>query len=148
MAAVIEPLMMGQGAPWLLYGIGAILALMLNFLGVPVLPFALGMFIPLQLNTPLLVGGFIAWLVSKGSDSKDTVVAAIAKKRYDKGTLIASGFIAGGALMGVVSAAIRFAGADWYIKSWADSAGAEITGIVAYVVLIVYFIISSKKVKI
>lgn len=147
MAAVIEPLMMGQGAPWLLYGIGAVLALILNFLGVPVLPFALGMFIPLQLNTPLLVGGFIAWLVSKGSDSKDSKIAQEAKQRYDKGTLIASGFIAGGALMGVVSAAIRFAGADLYIQNWAESWGAELLAVFTYLILVTYFIISSKKVK-
>ncbi len=147
MAAVIEPLMMGQGAPWLLYGVGAILALILNVLGVPVLPFALGMFIPLQLNTPLLVGGAIAALVSKGQDSKDKAVAEQAKKRYDKGTLIASGFIAGGALMGVVSAALRFAGADWFMTEWAESSSAAITGIVAYLCLIVYFFVSSKRVK-
>ena len=105
MAAVIEPLMMGEGAPWLLYGVGAILALILNLLGVPALAFSLGMFIPLQLNTPLVIGGLISWFV--GNRSKD---AALNKARLDKGTLLASGFIAGGALMGVVSAAIRYAG--------------------------------------
>ncbi len=141
MAAVIEPLMMGQGAPWLLYGVGALLALILNFLGVPVLAFALGMFIPLQLNTPLLVGGFIAWLVQRGKDEE------LAKKRYEKGTLIASGFIAGGALMGVISAAIKFAGADWWLSQWANTTPANILGVVAYIGLITYFIIASKRVK-
>lgn len=141
MAAVIEPLMTGQGAPWLLYGVGAVLALLLNLLGVPVLAFALGMFIPLHLNTPLVVGGLIAWLMERGTDKE------LAQKRQEKGTLIASGFIAGGALMGVVSAAIRFAGADWYRQEWAESAGAEITGIVAYVALIAYFILAARKVK-
>ncbi len=141
MAAVIEPLMTGQGAPWLLYGVGAVLALLLNLLGVPVLAFALGMFIPLQLNTPLVVGGLIAWLVGEGKDKE------LAQKRQEKGTLIASGFIAGGALMGVVSAAIKFAGAEWYLNNWATSSGAEITGIVAYIALIAYFIIASRHIS-
>ena len=141
MAAVIEPLMMGQGAPWLLYGVGAVLALLLNLLGVPVLAFALGMFIPLQLNTPLVIGGFISWLMSRGKDKQ------LAQQHQDKGTLIASGFIAGGALMGVVSAAIRFAGADWWLTGWAESGWAQLTGVVAYVALIAYFIIASRRVK-
>ena len=141
MAAVIEPLMMGQGAPWLLYGAGAMLALLLNMLGVPVLAFALGMFIPLELNTPLVVGGFISWLMTRTKD------ADLAQRRQEKGTLIASGFIAGGALMGVVSAAIRFAGADWYLTDWAQSAGAEWLGVGAYAALIAYFVIASRRVK-
>ena len=109
MAAVIEPLMSGAGAPWALYGIGAVLAIVLNFMGVPALAFALGMFIPLELNTPLLIGGAINWYV--GSRSKDQ---ALNNARLEKGTLLSSGFIAGGALMGVVSAALRFAGVDLY----------------------------------
>lgn len=141
MAAVIEPLMMGQGAPWLLYGVGAMLALLLNILGVPVLAFALGMFIPLELNTPLVVGGFISWLMTRTKDTD------LAQRRQEKGTLIASGFIAGGALMGVVSAAIRFAGADWYLTDWAQSAGAEWLGVGAYAALIAYFVIASRRVK-
>ena len=134
MAAVIEPLMSGQGAPWMLYFAGAILALVLNFMGVPVLAFALGMFIPLQLNTPLLVGGAISWLVSKKGEAAN-----------QKGTLIASGFIAGGALMGVVSALVKFCGAECYLSEWAASAEAEIVSIVAYAALISYFIMASKK---
>ena len=131
MAAVIEPLMSGQGAPWMLYLAGAVLALVLNFMKVPVLPFALGMFIPLHLNLPLLVGGGISWLVGE--------------KHQEKGTLIASGFIAGGALMGVVSAIVKFCGADWYMAEWAQSSGAAILGIVAYAALVTYFIIAAKK---
>ena len=131
MAAVIEPLMSGQGAPWMLYLAGAVLALILNFMGVPVLPFALGMFIPLHLNLPLLVGGGIAWLVGE--------------KHQEKGTLIASGFIAGGALMGVVSAIVKFCGADWYLTGWAESGWAAIVGIVAYVALIAYFVVATKR---
>ena len=105
MAAVIEPLMSGSGAPWALYAIGAVLAIILNFCKIPALAFALGMFIPLELNTPLLIGGAISWYV--GSRSKDQALNSV---RLEKGTLLASGFIAGGALMGVVSAAMRFAG--------------------------------------
>ena len=140
MAAVIEPLMMGQGAPWLLYGVGALLALMLNFLGVPVLAFALGMFIPLQLNMPLLVGGLISWFVSTRSKDAETN-----KARLDKGTLIGSGFIAGGALMGVVSAGLKFANVDCFLTEWEASSAAGIVGIVAYLLLIAYFIWASMK---
>ncbi len=148
MAAVIEPLMMGQGAPWLLYGIGAILALLLHVLGVPVLPFALGMFIPLHLNTPLLVGGLIAWLVEnrkvKNAQNEEDVKLII-ENRKEKGTLIASGFIAGGALMGVVSAALKFAGLDLYLTSWATTGYAQLLGIVLYLILICYFYLASMR---
>ena len=113
MAAVIDPLMSGTAAPWWLYAIGALIALILNFFGVPSLAFALGMFIPFQLNIPLVVGGLINWFVSgRSKDSK------LNTARNEKGTLIASGFIAGGALMGVVSAALRFGGIDWMLDSW------------------------------
>lgn len=142
MAAVIEPLMMGQGAPWMLYSCGAILALLLNMLGVPVLPFALGMFIPLHLNTPLVVGGLISWFVSTRSKDK-----AVNDARMERGTLLASGFIAGGALMGVVSAALKFLGMDWYQAAWSQTAGARILGLVMYVVIIVYLCIASMKAK-
>ncbi|NDV47943.1 oligopeptide transporter, OPT family [Paludibacter sp. 221] len=142
MAAVIEPLMMGAGAPWLLYGIGAVLALVLTFFKVPALAFALGMFIPLDLNVPLLIGGAISWFVS--TRSKDE---ALNKVRQEKGTLIASGFIAGGALMGVVSAAMRFGGLNFVNSAWAGSAGAEWVGLLAYALLIGYFIWDSKRAK-
>lgn len=138
MAAVIEPLMSGAGAPWALYAIGAVLAIILNFMGIPALAFALGMFIPIQLNTPLLIGGAINWYV--GSRSKD---AALNSARLEKGTLLSSGFIAGGALMGVVSAALRFAGVDLFQTAWAESSGAEVLAIVVYIALIVYLAYSS-----
>lgn len=142
MAAVIEPLMMGQGAPWMLYGAGAILALLLNLLGVPVLPFALGMFIPLYLNTPLIVGGLISWYVS--TRSKD---AALNNARLERGTLLASGFIAGGALMGVVSAAMKFGGLDFFQTDWYATAGSQILGLVMYIAIIVYLVIATMKAK-
>lgn len=142
MAAVIEPLMMGQGAPWLLYGVGAILALLLNFLGVPALAFALGMFIPLQLNTPLVVGGLISWFVTSRSKDKQ-----LNNARNNKGTLIASGFIAGGALMGVVSAALKFAGIDWYLSEWATGSAPQWLGIAMYLMIITYFIITTLRAK-
>lgn len=145
MAAVIEPLMSGQGAPWMLYLAGAILALILNFMGVPVLAFALGMFIPLELNTPLLVGGAIAWLVSRKREKDGEKAEELAQARNEKGTLIASGFIAGGALMGVVSALIKFCGVECYLDTWAASNGAALVGLAAYIALIVYFILASKK---
>ncbi len=142
MAAVIEPLMSGAGAPWLLYGIGAVLALVLNFLGIPALAFALGMFIPIDLNTPLLIGGAINWYV--GSRSKDK---ALNNARLEKGTLLSSGFIAGGALMGVVSAALRFAGVDMFQTAWAESHGAELLSLVVYLILIAYLTYSSLQAK-
>lgn len=142
MAAVIEPLMSGAGAPWALYAIGAVLAIILNFMGIPALAFALGMFIPIQLNTPLLIGGAINWYV--GSRSKD---AALNSARLEKGTLLSSGFIAGGALMGVVSAALRFAGVDLFQTAWAESSGAEVLAIVVYIALIVYLAYSSLQAK-
>lgn len=147
MAAVIEPLMSGQGAPWMLYFAGAALALILNFMGVPVLAFALGMFIPLSLNTPLLVGGAISWLVSRKREKDGEKAEELAQARNEKGTLIASGFIAGGALMGVVSALIKFCGVECYLGAWAASNGAALVGVAAYIALIVYFICASKKTK-
>lgn len=142
MAAVIEPLMMGQGAPWILYGCGAILALLLNMLGVPVLPFALGMFIPLHLNVPLVIGGLISWFVSTRSKNK-----AVNDARMERGTLLASGFIAGGALMGVVAAAIKFAGLDLYNAEWQQSVSAQILGVVMYLAIIAYLCVASIKAK-
>lgn len=140
MAAVIDPLMSGTGAPWMLYGIGALIALALTLCKMPALPFALGMFIPLQLNLPLLVGGATAWLVK--SRSKDE---ALNNARNEKGTLIASGFIAGGALMGVVSAALKFGGIDRYQTIWAQSDGAQWLALGMYALLIAYFIKTSLK---
>mgnify|MGYP001142905517 CR=1 FL=1 len=138
MAAVIKPLMEGGATPWLLYFAGAALALILTMIGVPALAFALGMFIPLDLNTPLLIGGLISWYV--GTRSKDENVN---KARRERGTLIASGFIAGGALMGVVSAILKYCGADWFI-SWS---GAEVLAVVMYILIILYFIYDSMKAK-
>lgn len=142
MAAVIDPLMSGTGAPWILYGIGALIALLLTFFRVPALAFALGMFIPLQLNVPLLVGGAVNWYV--GSRSKDK---ALNSARLDKGTLLASGFIAGGALMGVVSATLRFGGVDLVDKEWLDSAGSQWLALLMYAVIIFYLGYSSMKAK-
>ena len=139
MAAVIQPMFSGGGAPWLLYGIGAVIALVLNFCKVPALPFALGMFIPIDLNLPLLVGGAISWYVS--TRSKD---AAVNSARMEKGTLIASGFIAGGALMGVVSAILKFANVDLYLSNWAANYG-EAVAIVPFLAIIAYMIYSSMK---
>ena len=135
MAAVIEPMMSGKPAPWLLYGAGAFLSLILTMIGVPALPFALGMFIPLQLNTPLLAGGIIAHIVT--SRSKD---AAINKARKERGTLIASGFIAGGALMGVISAILKFGGINFVKSEWYNSSPAEILSIVMFGALCGYMI--------
>lgn len=141
MAAVIQPLMNGGGAPWVLYGIGALIAIILTMCKIPALPFALGMFIPIDLNLPLLVGGGISWFV--GSRSKDAKVNA---KRQEKGTLIASGFIAGGALMGVVSAILKFANVNVYLTDWQAMYG-EAIAIIPYIALIVFMIGVAMKVN-
>ena len=164
MAAVIEPLMTGGKTPWMLYFCGAALALVLTSIRVPALAFALGMFIPMHLNAPLVVGGLVAWFVS--TRSKDE---ATNKARFDRGTLIASGFIAGGALMGVISAVLKFADVQGHLAAWAQSSdngiahwvlsaqqflgewtpskGAEWTALVMYLVIIAYFAWHSLKAK-
>ena len=142
MAAVIDPLMNGVGAPWLLYGIGAVLALVLTYFNIPALAFALGMFIPLELNLPLLVGGAINWYVT--TRSKDE---KINNERGEKGTLLASGFIAGGALMGVVSAAMRFGGINLVNEGWLANPMSEVISLVAYALLIIYLIKASMNIQ-
>ena len=142
MAAVIDPLMNGVGAPWLLYGIGAALALVLTYFNIPALAFALGMFIPLELNLPLLVGGAINWYVT--TRSKDEKVN---NERGEKGTLLASGFIAGGALMGVVSAAMRFGGINLVNEEWLANPMSELVSLVAYALLIIYLMKASMNIQ-
>lgn len=140
MAAVIQPLMTGGETPWILYICGAILALMLNWLKVPALPFSLGMVIPFAMNSPLLIGGIISWFVS--TRSKDE---KLNKARMDKGTLIASGFIAGGALMGVVSAGMKIGGFDY--ESPLSDGFSGILGLVVYIALIIYFATACLRAK-
>lgn len=153
MAAVIKPLMTGAQAPWILYLTGIFLAIILEIVHVPPLAFALGIYLPIQLNTPLLFGGLVAYFVSKSSKNEKLV-----KARGERGTLIASGFIAGGAIMGVVSAFIifigqKFFGEGWTLAKgigtmhWAESAGGEILGFVMFALLCVYLYWDSLRVK-
>lgn len=154
MAAVLQPLMTGQPAPWLLYIAGVILAVILEFIGIPPLAFALGMYLPIHLNTPILFGGIIAYLVQKSSKDEK-----ISSARKDRGTLIASGFIAGGAIMGVVAAAIVYLGqgitgsSSWNMmvgigtQHWVESAGAEYLGFLMFIVILGYMYWDSKRVK-
>ena len=139
MAAVIDPLMNGVGAPWPLYALGAVIAVVLTLCKVPALAFALGMFIPMELNVPLVIGGAISWYVT--SRSKDE---ATNKARGEKGNLIASGFIAGGALMGVISALLRFGGISFDYATWWANPLSELCSLVAYILLILYFIRATK----
>lgn len=141
MAAVIQPLMNGGGAPWILYGIGALIAIALTMCKIPALAFALGMFIPIDLNLPLLVGGAISWFVSTRSNDEKVNAA-----RQEKGTLIASGFIAGGALMGVVSAILKFANVDMYMTGWHAAYG-ETIAILPYIAIIAFITGTAMKVK-
>jgi uncharacterized oligopeptide transporter (OPT) family protein len=142
MAAVIDPLMTGSSAPWLLYGIGAVLAIILTFLKIPALAFALGMFIPMELNVPLLIGGAVSWYVS--SRSKDKALNAA---RLERGTLLASGFIAGGALMGVVSVVLRSFNVRLINEAWLENRFSEVLAIVPYFALIAYLIWDSMRAK-
>ena len=141
MAAVIQPLMNGGGAPWILYGIGALIAIALTMCKIPALAFALGMFIPIDLNLPLLVGGAISWFVSTRSNDEKVNAA-----RQEKGTLIASGFIAGGALMGVVSAILKFANVNMYMTDWHAAYG-EAIAILPYIAIIAFITGTAMKVK-
>ena len=140
MAAVIDPLMNGVGAPWPLYALGAVIAVVLTLCKVPALAFALGMFIPMELNVPLVIGGAISWYVT--TRSKDE---SVNKARGEKGNLLASGFIAGGALMGVVSALLRFGGISFDYAAWWANPLSELCSLVAYILLIIYFIKATKR---
>lgn len=143
MAAVIEPLMSGDPAPWMLYGAGAALALILTSIGVPALAFALGMFIPLDLNVPILIGGLInEFVITRSKDEK------LNNARQEQGTLIASGFIAGGALMGVFAAILKFVGFDFFMAEWAESNGAQCLAIVMFLALCGYMIWHTLKAKV
>ena len=142
MAAVIEPLMSGSGAPWLLYGIGALIALVLNAFGVSALAFALGMFIPLELNLPLLVGGAINWFVTTRSSDQKLNAA-----RGERGTLLASGFIAGGALMGVLSAALKWQNVSFDYAAWWQNPLSELLSLGMYCILIIYMVRASMRAK-
>ncbi|MBO7116579.1 MAG: oligopeptide transporter, OPT family [Prevotella sp.] len=140
MAAVIDPLMNGVGAPWILYAIGAAIAIILTLCKVPALAFALGMFIPLELNVPLVIGGAVNWYVTTRSKDETTN-----KERGEKGNLIASGFIAGGALMGVISALLRFGGIQFDYAEWWSNPLSELLSLLAYILLIIYFVRATKK---
>ncbi len=152
MAAVLKPLMTGAQAPWLMYLAGVFLAIILELVGIPPLAFALGMYLPIYLNTPILAGGLVAHFVAKSTKDEE-----LSKKRKEKGTLIASGFIAGGAIMGVVSAFIVFIGkqfrSDWTLmkaigtEHWVESSPSEILGFVMFILLCVYMYWSSCRLK-
>lgn len=142
MAAVIEPMMSGKPAPWMLYAAGAFMSLILTLIGIPALAFALGMFIPLELNTPILIGGIISHFVSNRSKNEK-----LNNARRERGTLIASGFIAGGALMGVVSAFLKFSDINFVNPEWFESHSAEIIAIVMFAVIAGYMIWDSLRAK-
>jgi len=145
MAAVIQPLMSDTPAPWVLYLVGAITALILILIKIPPLAFALGMYIPQELNTPLLIGGLVAWFVSTRSKDEKLNTA-----RFSRGTLIASGFIAGGALFGVLTAFLKFAdqrltesynvnlGVNGWFMQWWEASYGQVAGLAMFLLLIAY----------
>jgi uncharacterized oligopeptide transporter (OPT) family protein len=143
MAAVIEPMMSGKPAPWLLYTAGAFLSLTLTMIGIPALAFSLGMFLPIQLTAPLLVGGIIAHIVATRSKEPQ-----LNKARRERGTLIASGFIAGGSLMGVVSALLKFGGVNFINMEWFESNAAGIIGFGMFLIICGYIIWESLRAKV
>jgi putative OPT family oligopeptide transporter len=142
MAAVIQPLMSNVPAPWMLYVVGAALSLILLLLKIPPLPFALGVYLPQELNTPLLAGGLIAWFVSTRSKNEKLNTA-----RQSRGTLIASGFIAGGSLFGVIGAFMRFGDIDLLNTTWQESHGAEILALGMFLLLAGYLVWDSMRAK-
>ncbi len=142
MAAVIQPLMSDTPAPWSLYLFGAIISLLLLMVGVPPLAFALGMYIPQELNTPLLVGGILAWFVTTRSKNEK-----LNNARFSRGTLIASGFIAGGSIFGVLSAFLRFGGLDLQVGTWSETAIGEVAGLVAFILLFAYALMDTMRAK-
>jgi len=142
MAAVIQPLMSNTPAPWTLYLVGAVIALILLLVKVPPLAFALGMYIPQELNLPLIVGGLVAWWVT--SRSKDE---KINNARFSRGTLIASGFIAGGSLFGVIAAFLKFGDIDLAIPGWAETPGGELVGLGAFLLLFAYMVMDTMRAK-
>ena len=103
MAAVLRGVMGEAGTPWFLYGIGSVFAVATEMCGVSGLAFALGMYLPMELNSPLVLGAAVAWLLRRSSKDEKRAAA-----RHEEGTLVASGFIAGGALVGVLAALLRF----------------------------------------
>lgn len=147
MAAIIEPLMSGGGAPWMLLAIGAVISVLMNWLKVSPLAFALGMFIPLPLNTPLVVGGLLNHWFTKSTKNEK-----LSNARIQRGILISSGFIAGAAIFGVIGAFIIFFTNDanaMNLNVWADenAVGAQITALVAFIALIGYFVWESFRAK-
>jgi len=142
MAAVIQPLMSNAPVPWILYFVGAIIALLCVVLKIPPLAFALGLYLPLELNTPLLIGGLVSWFVT--SRSKDEKVN---NARFSRGTLIASGFLAGGSLFGVFGAFLRFSGLNWLNTAWQETASAHILAYVMFFLLLVYMLWDTLRAK-
>jgi len=157
MSAVIRPLMEKKTAnapldnksttPWMLYLMGSLLALILELIGIPPLAFALGIYLPLQLNTPMLLGGTISLLVQRSTKDKD-----LSTKRQNRGILIASGFIAGGAIMGVFSTLIKFANQyvpieDAMRLSLGDKPAGEWLSLFMLVGICIYLYIDAKRVK-
>lgn len=143
MAAVIQPLMSDIPAPWILYLIGTIIALLVTWLKIPPLAFALGMYIPIELNTPLLIGGLIAhWAKTRSKDEN------LNNARFSRGTLVASGFIAGGSLFGVISALLRFAGFNWMNVEWAETYSAELFALVMFTLVLLYMMWDTMRARV
>ncbi len=149
MAAIIEPLMSGSGVSWVLLSVGAVISILLNWLKISPLAFALGMFIPLPLNTPLVVGGLLNHWFNKSTKNEKLNIA-----RSNRGILIASGFIAGAALFGVFGAIVLFFTGNensMTLVHWDKIANgtaiAEILAFVAFIGLIAYFIWESFRAK-
>jgi putative OPT family oligopeptide transporter len=104
MKALVQGFLSHQPVAYVLFGVGAMVAVIMEMLGQPSLIFALGMYLPLELNTPALVGGFLSHYLNKRSEKTG---GARGKRIRERGVIIASGLMAGGALGGVLGAAMR-----------------------------------------
>jgi putative OPT family oligopeptide transporter len=139
MAAVLLPFMSDSPVPWALYGVGAAVSIIMEMLGIAPLAFALGMYLPLDLNVPILLGAVVAWFVKRGAASKE-----IADRRNERGTLIASGFIAGGAIMGVVGALLKWqkidVGTGIEANDWANY-----ISLIAVILLCIYVYVDARR---
>lgn len=140
MAAIVQPLMEGGGAPWPLYMAGAFFAVVLWMIKVPPLAFALGAYLPMEINLPLLVGGLISYLVQHGS-----IDESVNELRHSYGKIVASGFIAGGAIGSLISAVIHIAGINVFMKVWEATPGATYLSILMYVLLSLFLYKSAMK---
>jgi putative OPT family oligopeptide transporter len=146
MQALVQTFMTGQPIAYILFVAGAMVAIAMEMLGAPALIFALGMYLPLELNTPALVGGFLSHLIAKRSERTG---GARGRTMRERGVIIASGLMAGGALGGVFGAALRLF--PWYAEEriktpfYDNDTVSQIVSLVLFIGLCVYLWVDSTR---